>query len=170
MATYTIFRGAGKMTYGDDVIAATIGGIRFTYEVSTEDQRIDQEAAPVNTIQTEITCEVEADCAEVVWEVLGNMPNVTLVTDSVDATKKRIEVSGAVGSSLAETAKELKIEPTDAGRTDRVLVIPHAVLIPALSLAWDPNGDQTVPLRFKAIVTGDGQPLFTFGDQSAVSA
>jgi hypothetical protein len=105
------------------------------------------------------------------------MAGMTLITDSTDATKKRLERRVGSGGSPTETKFVVKpIDPaTGIATTDKKkwLTIPKAVAVGSVEVTWAPGEQRIYMARYQAMpeeLAGGFYRTFFFGDSTAVAA
>ncbi|GAL22942.1 hypothetical protein JCM19235_1243 [Vibrio maritimus] len=100
------------------------------------------------------------------------MPGATLVTDDTDPTKKRVEVTTAIGENLLDAAQELILHPIALAEDDQSedVVIPKAATAGAMNFAYQLDNERVYNAEFKGYPDAATGVLFHFGDKDATAA
>jgi hypothetical protein len=140
----------------------TSGGVKISYKAETKEKTVDQEDAPVDVIVIGQSIEVTVPLAEQNLSRLADLlPGATY---TLDATKKKMVLSGAAGSSLLTLAKELVVKPVGGTANDWV-TIHHAVPQPSMEFSYDKDKQRIYEVVFKGVKGTNG--FVTFGDETA---
>lgn len=143
---------AGNTTDGEVVIDRTKGGCHFKTEFNTEDITFDQTGdAAADVLLTKVGAVFEVPMATADLEVIQRVtPNSTLYTDTVDTTKKAMEVVATAGVSLLPKARKVRLEPLN-GTEEQHVTLFKAIAIPQTDANFGPKETQTVMVRFVGI-------------------
>ncbi len=140
----------------------TSGGCKYTYSAETVEKIVDQEDAPLDEIITKQTFEVTVPLAEQNLTILADLlPGATLTTG---ASKSKLVLSGAAGTSLLSMAQELILKPVGGNANDWV-TLHHAIPKPNIEVTYDKEKVRVYEVTFKAMKGLDG--FVTFGDVTA---
>ena len=166
MSNPVIRMGVCNVRYGTTELGHTKGGVKLSYKVESEAVETDQSDAPVDVVITKQPVEVTVPMVEGQLEKLASLiPNSKLITDSNDATKKRLEITGAAGGSLAAKAQALVLTPVGGDAND-IVTLYHAVCMPEFELTYEKGTNIHIyNLRFQALAGADG--YVAFGDPAA---
>lgn len=97
------------------------------------------------------------------------IPAATLVTDSVDNTKKRVDVSSGVGSSLRDIAAALLLTPTQ-GTANEAFQVFLAAPSGDIQFAYRHDEERIYAVEFTGYVdTDNGNRLYSIGDSTATA-
>lgn len=164
--------GPAILEYGEgaDMVtfAHTKGGIKFKSQTTIKNTTIDQFGdTPVASRIKGRTAEVEAPSVEYDLEKFAKaIPNSKLFVDSVDPTKRKLEVYAGAGYNLMKDAKKLVVKPTDPLATkDEWITIPKAVATTDLDSNFDPDNERITKITFIAYPE-DTDVLFYLGDEA----
>jgi len=178
MAGINVPIGPAKVEFGEGadltVFDITKGGIQFQASTTKQDITVDQYGdTVVKSIMKGRTAQVTVPFALHDIDKLAKViPNSELVTDSVDATKKKLVVKSQAGYDLLAAAKKLVIKPTDPNATaNDWITIPLAGAMADPEYTYDSDNERIVNITFIAYpdIDNDGE-LFILGDETAVSA
>jgi len=165
--------GTCQIKFGGVDLGFTMGGVEATVETSTHTTQIDQHGdTPVNERITGRTVKVNVPLAETTLEnLVAIMPGSTLVTDSVDANKKKVVVSTGIGTSLLDSAQELVLRPIDKVGTDDAsedFTVFLANTPGGMSFAYKIDEERVYNTEFTGYpdIANNGN-LFSYGDNSA---
>lgn len=88
-----------------------------------------------------------------------------------DPTKKKVEVTRAISTSLLSLAKKLVLHPQALGPTDRTedFIIPLAMTPGAASFAYKLDEERVFNTEFSAYPDPDTKVLFVYGDETATA-
>lgn len=170
--------GPAIVEYGEAGSAITFpitkGGIQFQSSTSKQDITVDQYGdTVVKSIMKGRTAQVTVPFALHDLDKLAEViPNSTLVTDSVDATKKKIVVKSQAGYDMLANAKPLVIKPTDPDATPNDwITIPLAGAMADPEYTFDSDNERIVNITFVAYpdLENDGT-LYVIGDETAAGA
>jgi hypothetical protein len=145
-------------------------------EVTTETHKVEVDQfgkSPINEIIMARNVSVKVPLAETTLENLVKiMPGATLVTDSVDTTKKKVLVTNAVGTSLLEKAKILVLHPQGLPASDKSedFTVPLAMTPGALTFAYKLEEERIFNVTFTGYPDPLTKTLFIVGDESAAAA
>jgi hypothetical protein len=119
--------GACNVKYGTVDLGLTKGGVAVTISTQQKAITVDQFGQTVlNDFIMGRTGTVKVPMAESdLVKLCAVIPGSTLVTDHIDATKKKLLIPSAVGQSLLDTALPLLLHPTanaDSNKSEDVLI------------------------------------------------
>jgi hypothetical protein len=158
---------------GSDV-GYTKGFVKVNFSAESLESYVDQADAPLSEVITKQNFEVVVPLAETDLSRFEDFfPGATYVLDGGVGPAESLEMSGAAGANLADSAKKLIIKPLDANgvsTTDanKWLTIQHAVAIPNISFAYEKENIRVFEVTFRALVGVNG--FVVFGDETAVAA
>ena len=164
--------GPATVEYGTTnpvIFDITKGGIQFQASTSTQDVTVDQYGdTPVKSIVKGVTCQVTVPFALHDLDKLAKaIPNSTLITDSADPNKKKLEVNANSGFDLINAADKLVIKPTDPNSTPNDwITIPLAAPVTDPELTFDSDNERICTITFRGFPDSNGL-LYFFGDESA---
>lgn len=153
----------------------TQGGVSVSYSTESQEVNVDQEDTPVQEKITKQIFEVTVPLAETSLALLAKLiPGATLVTDAVDATKKKLVLSGSAVSSVSTLAQTLILVPNEdedgvAEIDNDTIVLHKANPLPNFSFAFEKDNARVYEVVFKALKADDGG-FVTFGNPSAAAA
>ena len=160
--------GVCNVAFNSSDLGYTSGNVHVTYSAESVEVNVDQEDVPIDELITTQTFEVVVPMAEYDLPTLaGLLPGATLVTDDVDPSKMKIELSGGAGASLLSGAKELVITPVGGDANDKV-TLPHAAPRPSLDFAYEKENVRVYEVTFRALKGENGYVIL--GDSTAVAA
>lgn len=160
--------GVCNIRYGTTELGHTKGGVKLSYKVESEAVETDQSDAPVDVVITKQPVEVSVPLVDYQLEKLAQLiPNCNLVVDSTSPEKKRLEITGSAGASLAKLAKPLVITPVQGSSND-IVTVYHAVAIPEFDITYEKGSNVHVyNVRFQALQGENG--YVAFGDPQATA-
>jgi hypothetical protein len=166
MSNPIVRMGVCNVRYGVLELGHTKGGVKLSYKVESEAIETDQSDAPVDVVITKQPVEVTVPMVEGQLEKLASLiPNSTLVVDSTDPAKKRLEITGVAGGSLAAVAQPLVLTPVNGNEND-IVTLHHAACLPEFDLSFEKGTNIHIyNLRFKALRGENG--YVAFGDPAA---
>lgn len=98
------------------------------------------------------------------------IPGSSLVTDGVDNTKKRIDVSSSIGTSLRDLAQKLVLSPTNAANANEDFVVWLAAPGGDMSFSFRTDEERVYAVEFFGYVdTANSNRLFAIGDETATA-
>jgi hypothetical protein len=157
--------GVCNITFGGEDLGYTKGGVTVTYSTDSITKEVDQEDVPLGEIITKQSFEVKVPMAEYDLEKLANLiPNSVLVKDATTPTKMKLEITGAAGADLFDTAKELVITPVGGDAND-VITLHHAIAVPSFEFRFEKENIRVFEITFKALKGTNG--FVTLGDKTA---
>ncbi|EHK6545754.1 hypothetical protein PXQ65_004201 [Vibrio parahaemolyticus] len=169
--TKNIKLGTCKITFAGEDLGLTLGGVELSVETTTHETKVDQFGeTTVNEIITGRNVTVTAPLAETTLENLVKvMPGATLITDSTDSSKKRVEVKTGVGESLLDVAQELILHPIALPDSDvsEDVVIPKAATAGAMNFAYQLDQERVFNSQFKGYPDPSTGVIMHFGDKTA---
>ena len=144
--------GACNVTYGGETVGLTKGGVEVDASTSTKTVTVDQFGETiVDEYISGRTVTVKVPLAESDLANLASIvPGATLITDGVDATKKKLEVPTGIGMSLRDNAKELICHPValDVADKSEDFVVPIAAAKGDLSFAYKYDEERVYVMEF----------------------
>lgn len=168
--------GRQKITFNSVELGHTDGGCEFSYAPEYSDVMVD---AYGKTIADKVligeAVKVKVPLAEVTLDNLKNaIPSGTIVTDSVDPTKKKLTLGSAPGKKLSGSAAALELHPAWLDSSDKSFDINlyKAVIVNELTLGYKIDEKTIVEVEFLALIDeskGDGDYLACIGDPSATA-
>jgi hypothetical protein len=169
--TYDVPIGPATVEFGatPTIFDITKGGIQFQATTNTQDVTVDQYgSAPVKVIVNGTSCQVTIPFALHDLDKLATViPNATLITDSVDPQKKKIQVNSEAGTDLTASADKLVIKPTSADTTaNDYVTIPLASPVTDPELVFDSENERIYNITFRGFPDTTGL-LYVLGDESA---
>jgi len=165
--------GACSVTWKSTDLGFTKGGVEV--EVSTAKKKImvDQFGeTDVNEYILGRSITVRIPIAESDLEILTNIiPGSTLVTDSVDSNKKRIDVPSGAGTSLRALAGALTLHPYDqpASYVDEDVTIPLAAPSGDIQFSFRHDEEKIYAVEFTGYVDNTTGLLYQVGDLTATA-
>lgn len=160
--------GVCNVTFKGVDLGYTKGYVKVDYTTETVQKEVDQEDAPIGELITKQALNVVVPMAEFDLDVLVTLlPGATVVTDSVDPTKKKMVLSGASGADLQSMAGELVLTPVGATDDNDNLTLHHAGPVPAFNFSYEKENMRVFEVTFKAYVGENG--WVTFGDTTATA-
>jgi hypothetical protein len=167
--------GPAKVEFGDGtpvVFDITKGGINFQTGTTKQDITVDQYGdTPVKSVLKGRTAQVTVPFAlHDITKLASVIPNSTLVTDALDATKKKLSIKTQAGYDLTANAEKLVIKPTDPNATaNDYVTIPLAVAMADLEYTYNSDNERIVNVTFVAYPDVDNAGvLYILGDTTAV--
>lgn len=174
-STENVKLGPCRITYNSVDLGFTKGGVEVEVTTDTHKVTIDQfgETAIAEYIMGR-NVTVTMPLAETTLEnLVAIMPGATLVTDSVDSTKKKVSVIPGTGLDLLTIAAELNLHPWALPASDKTqdFTIPKAATAGAISYAYKIDEERVYNCTFMAYPdTANGDVLFVVGDTTATAA
>jgi hypothetical protein len=143
--------------------------VKLSYKVESESIDTDQSDAPIDVVITKQPVEVSVPMVEGQLEKLaGLIPSCKLITDTIDPTRKRLEISGESGGSLAAGAKMLVLTPV-SGNANDIVTLYHAACLPEFDMSFEKGTNIHIyNLRFVALRGENG--YVAFGDPLAMES
>lgn len=153
----------------------TKGGVEVQVETETYEVTVDQfGASPINEYIQKRTVKATVPLAETTLEnMVAIMPGATLVTDSVDNTKKKVVVPNGIGTDLLSIAQPLTLHPQGKPTSDKSedFLIPLAATAGALNFAYKYDEERVFNVEFTGYPDpANNNTLFVFGDDTASDA
>jgi hypothetical protein len=164
--------GVCSVTYKGTDLGFTQGGVEVEVATESHEVLVDQfGTTPLADTITGRTCKVRVPLAETTLEnLVALMPGATLITDGVDSTKLRVDVTSGVGTSLIDSAGVLSLHPKVLSASDvsEDFTLPLAATPGAINFAYKTDEERIFNVEFTAYVdTSAGNLLFQFGDLTA---
>lgn len=173
-STENVKLGVCSVKFNNVDLGYTKGGVEVDVSTTTKKVTVDQFGeSEINEIITGRSIKVKVPLAETTLEnLVAIMPGATLVTDSIDPTKKRVDVTNGVGTSLLALAQELRLHPTDlpAGDLSEDLVINKAMTPGAMQFAYKVDDERVFNCEFTGYPdAANGNVLYSVGDTTATA-
>lgn len=174
-STNNVKLGVCRIYFNGIDLGYTQGGVDVEVSTDTHKVMVDQFGeTEVNEYIMKRTCQVTVPLAETtVDNMVTIMPGATLVTDSVDTNKKRVDVTTGVGTSLLDSAQELILRPieldTQTPDKSEDFVVPLAATAGALQFAYKVDEERVFNTVFTAYPDSATGKLFHFGDEDATA-
>lgn len=166
--------GVQNLTFNDVELGHTDGGCEFSYAPEYTDVIVDAYGnTPADKILMGETVKVKIPLAETTLDVIKTaIPNGTLITDSIDATKKKLTIGSTPGKRLSDQAQELILHPIYMASDDKSLdiTIHKAVIVNEISLPFKKDEKSVLEVEFIALIDEtktDGDYLACIGDKTA---
>ena len=172
MGAENIQLGTCTITLDDVDLGLTIGGVEVEVSTNTHPTQVDQFGETI--VAEHITGRnvvVKVPMAETTLEnMVKVLPGATLVTDTVDPLKKKVEVKTGVGTNLLDLALKLTLHPIANLVTDTSedFVVPLAAAAGAINFSYKVNEERVYMAEFKGYPDSDGV-LFVYGDETATN-
>ena len=163
--------GVCKVTFDGQDLGYTKGGVEVSVKTETHKVMVDQFGkTPINEYVMGREVQVKVPLAETTLENLVKiMPGAALVTDSVDPTKKVVNVPTGIGSNLLDIAKVLVLHPIgkpDSDKSDDFTVF-KAATAGALQFSYKLEDERVYSCEFNGYPDAQGK-LFAVGDTTVV--
>ena len=163
--------GVCKVTFDGQDLGYTKGGVEVSVKTETHKVMVDQFGkTPINEYVMGREVQVKVPLAETTLENLVKiMPGAALVTDSVDPTKKVVNVPTGIGSNLLDIAKVLVLHPIgkpDSDKGDDFTVF-KAATAGALQFSYKLEDERVYSCEFNGYPDAQGK-LFAVGDTTAI--
>lgn len=159
--------GVCNVSFNSVELGYTKGNVSVEYGIESSEIEVDQEDVPIDEIVTKQSFVVKVPMAEYDLATLATLlPGATLVTDAVDATKKKLTLSGAAEGSMLDLAEELVLAPVGGDANDAV-TLHHAVPVPSINFAYEKDNLRVWEITFKAVKGVNG--WVTLGDTTAAA-
>lgn len=168
-----VLLGPCTVTFDSTDLGFTKGGVEVS--ITTPKKTIDVDQFGDSEIDERIMgrmVTVRCPLAEHDLSVLAkSIPGSTLITDGTDATKMRLELNSAYGTSLREIAAELVLHPKHkpVGEKNEDFVIPLAAPGGDIEFSFHKNDERIYSIEFKAFTDVDTGLVAYFGDDSATA-
>lgn len=153
-------------------LGMTKGGVEVEVATETHKVMVDQYGnAPINEYITARSVVARVPLAESTLEnIVATMPGATLVTDGIDATKKRVDVVHSVGTNLLDSAAALILHPQANAAADKNddFTIPKAAVAGAMTYSFKLDEERIFNVEFNGYpdLSASGL-LFQVGDDTA---
>lgn len=162
--------GTCSVTFGATDLGLTKGGVEVQLQTETYKITVDQfGSTEVNEYITGRTAMVSVPMAETSVDLLATViPNSTIVTDGVDATKKKLTVGTSSGTSLRDFAQELVLHPI-AQTTSKNFDFSLPIACPKgdFSFAYKLDEERVYKVEFYAFPDLSTGLLYVIGDKTA---
>jgi len=165
--------GVCNVEFDGNDLGYTKGFVKVNFAAESLESYVDQADAPLSEVITKQNFEVVVPLAEHDLSRLEDfLPGATYTLDGGTGPAEKLDLSGAAGADLADSAKKLIIKPLDASgqsTTDanKWLTVHHAVPVPNLSYAYEKENIRVYEITFRAMVGQNG--FVTFGDETATT-
>lgn len=163
--------GVCKLSYDGVDLGYTKGGVEVSVKTETHKVLIDQFGkTPVNEYLMGREVTVKAPLAETTLDnLVAVMPGATLVTDSVDPTKKVVNVPTGVGVNLLDIAKKLVLHPVSKPDSDHSedFTVFKAATAGQLQFAYQLENERIFSCEFNGYPDPTTGKLFALGDTTA---
>jgi hypothetical protein len=172
MNTENIKLGPCTVTFNGVDLGATIGGVEVEVTTSTHTTTVDQLGdTVVNEYIIGRNCSVKVPLGESTLEnLVALMPGSTLITDGVDPTSKRVDVTVAPGTSLLDSSQKLVLHPTALDPADKSedFILYKANCPGELQFMYKLDEERVFVASFKAYPdNANNNLLFGYGDEDA---
>lgn len=165
--TKNVKLGVCKVFFDDKDLGYTQGGVEVAVKTDTHKVNVDQFGkTTINEYIMGRDVTVKVPLAETTLEnLVAIMPGATLVTDTIDPTKKYVEVTNGVGTDLLSIAKELRLHPKGLPDTDTSedFVIPMAATAGGLTFAYKLENERIFNCDFTGYPDPATGKLFVVG-------
>ena len=153
-------------------LGLTIGGVEVAVTTTTHVTTVDQfgETIVSETI-TGRNVMVKVPMAETTLENMAAiMPGAELITDGIDANKKRVDVKTGIGVNLLDAALPLTLHPVNLPVSDvsEDFVVPLASTPGGVQFAYKHDEERVFMADFKGYPDSSGL-LYTYGDLTATA-
>lgn len=173
-STENVKLGVCKITYKSQDLGYTKGGVSVDVTTDTYAVTVDQFGESViNEFITKRDIKVECPLAETTLENLVSiMPGASLVTDALDPTKKRVDVTNGIGTNLLSIAGELRLHPIELDDADlsEDLVIPLAATAGAMKFSYKHDEERVFNTSFAGYPDSTTNILYSLGDTTATAS
>lgn len=161
--------GVCTVKYNNVDLGYTKGGVEVTVKTDTHKVNIDQFGkTPINEYIMGRDVQVKVPLAETTLDNLVKiMPGATLITDSIDPTKKVVNVNTGVGTNLLDIAQALVLRPVGKTDASEDFTIFKAATAGALNFAYKLEDERIFNVEFSGYPDANGK-LFAVGDTTAV--
>jgi len=171
--TQNVKLGVCKVTFNGVDLGYTKGGVEVSVSTETHKVEIDQFGKTViNELIMSRNVQVKVPLAETTLEnLVATMPGATLVTDAIDPTSKRVDVSTAIGTNLLALAQTLVLHPIALADSDKSedFTVHKAATAGALQFAYKLEEERVFNVEFNGYPdVANGSKLFSYGDPDAV--
>lgn len=164
--------GVCKVLFDGVDLGYTKGGVEVQVKTDTHQVMIDQFGkTPINEYIMGRTVSVKVPLAETTLEnMIKVMPGATLVTDSIDSTKKVVNVPTGIGTNLLDIAKVLTLHPINKAESDHSedFTVFKAATSGALQFAYQLENERIFSCEFNGYPDSVTGKLFAVGDTTAV--
>ena len=170
--TKNVKLGVCKVLFDGVDLGYTKGGVEVNVKTETHKVMIDQFGkTPINEYVMGREVTVKCPLAETTLEnMVKVMPGATLVTDTLDTTKKVVNVPTGVGMNLLDIAKTLVLHPISKPDTDKSddFTVFKAATAGQLQFAYQLENERIFSCEFNGYPDTTGK-LFAVGDTTAVA-
>lgn len=171
--TKNVKLGVCRITFDGIDLGYTKGGVEVMVTTETRKTEVDQFGkSPISETIIGRECTIKAPLAETTLENLVKiMPGATLVTDGTDPTKKRVDVTNAVGVNLLDIAKVLVLHPQALLDTDfsQDFNVALAATAGQMNFAYKLDDERIFNTEFTAYPNPTTRKLFAIGDLLAAA-
>lgn len=165
-STQNVKIGVCKITFGDQDLGYTKGGVEVEVATETHSVTVDQHGnTPISQYIMGRSIVVRAPLAETTIDNLAATMPGTLVEGT---TQKKATVSTGIGTDLRSIAQELRLHPVGVAESDASedLVIPLAATSGAMTFAYRLDEERIFNVEFNGYPNEEGQ-LFYIGPDTA---
>lgn len=168
--TTNVKLGVCDISYDGTDLGFTKGGVEV--EVTTEKftVTVDQLGnTPINEYIIGRSVMVRAPLAETDIDSLAAlMPGATVITDGVDSTKKKMEVTSATSTNLKTLAKKLVLHPRQSADNNEDFTVPIAGVTGDLNFSYKLDEERIYMVEFVGYPDDqNAELLFVIGDETA---
>lgn len=169
MADATLVKmGVCNLTFGGVDMGYTKGFVKLGYKIESVEKTVDQMDTPIDELITKQIMNVIVPMAEQNFEVFATlMPGATLTVDGTTPTKKKLELSGAAGTTLGALGGILILTPVGGDAND-VVTLHKGLPIVNWDLSYDKENARVYNVEFKA-APDDTNQWVTLGDATATA-
>lgn len=166
--------GAAIVEIDSTDMGGTLGAIEFTATVEEAELFFDQlGTGPVDINRTGLRAQLVVPWAEEDIDKLASyLPGLSVEVDSVDSTKKKIEVTTGVGQQTLRDSLDVKVvlkplvNPSTVADANEWLTFPTAHIQANLSQSYVVNGQRVRNITFIALPDAAAL-LYILGDETA---
>lgn len=164
--------GVCKVDYDGTNLGYTKGGVQVSVTTETYSVTVDQFGnTPISEIITSRVITVTTPLAETTLDNLVQiMPGATKITDSVDTTIEKVEVTDSVSTDLLSQAKKLTLHPQALSESDKSedIVVPKAATPGGLEFSYELESERVFNAEWKGY-PDINRVLFIYGDEAATA-
>jgi hypothetical protein len=171
--TQNVKLGVCTITFNGVDLGYTKGGVEVEVTTETKKVMVDQFGnSEINEYIMGRSVKVKVPLAETTLEnLVAIMPGATLVTDGVDATKKKVTVANGIGISLLDLAEELVLHPVANLTTNKAddFTVPLAMTPGAMTFSYKLDEERIFNAEFTGYPDPVTKVLFIVGDKAATA-
>lgn len=165
--------GPCSVNFASTDLGLTKGGVEVTVQTSTYKVTVDQfGSTEVNEYISGRTAMVKVPMAETDLNLLQKIiPYSTLVTDGVDANKKKVNVTVSMGESLRSFADKLILHPISATASEKNFDFTMPISCPKgeFTFAYKVDEERVYNVEFYGFPDLSTGLLYVIGDESATA-